>query len=88
VKDKTENIMTSNTNMGPVKSLLFQHKSNPSAKLTSAPRRQPSRKVFKTFSDNSIKSTTTKTPQAAKFVRFSKKIQTCKTASRKDCALE
>jgi hypothetical protein len=70
--------------MDPVKSLLFQHKSNPSVKLASASRRQPSRKVSKTCADDSIKSTTTKTPQAVKFVRFSKKIRTRKPASRKD----
>jgi hypothetical protein len=80
--------MTSSTNMDPVKSLLFQHKSNPSVKLASASRRQPSRKVSRTCSDDSIKSTTTEPTQAVKFVRFSKKIRTRKTMSRKDYTLE
>jgi hypothetical protein len=81
--------------MSPVKS-LSQHSSNPSVNLAapsvaapSASRRQPSRKVSKTYSDDSIKSTITETTQVVKFVRFSKKIRrTRRTLSRNDYTLD
>jgi hypothetical protein len=63
-----------------VKSLLSQHRSNPSAS-----RRQPSRKFSKTCSDDSFNATATETTQAGvKCVRFAKKIRTRTTISRKD----
>jgi hypothetical protein len=83
--------MTSNgANMDPVKSLP-QLRNNPPVKLASASasRKQPSRKVSETCSDDSVKSTATGTTQFVKVVRFSKKNRsTRKTLSRKDYTLE
>jgi hypothetical protein len=84
--------MTSNgaNSMDPVKSLP-QLSNNPSVKLASASasRWQPSRKVSKTCSVDSIKSTATETTQVVKVLRFSKKTRsTRKTLSRKDYTLE
>jgi hypothetical protein len=86
--------MTSNgaNSMDSVKSLP-QLRNNPSVKLASASasasRWQPSRKVSKTCSVDSIKSTATETTQVVKVLRFSKKTcSTRKTLSRKDYTLE
>jgi hypothetical protein len=90
---RTENIMTSNTNMAaPIRSVSQPRRRNPFTKLSSAAR-HPMRKELcfnKFYSDEgSFRSTATETTQVTKCVRFSsEKTRIRKTLSRKDYTLE
>jgi hypothetical protein len=78
--------MTSTANMDPIKS-LSQPRGNPFVKLSSAARK-PLRKLFKSYSMSSVKSTATEATQVVKSVEFTGKNHLRRTLSRRDYTQE